>query len=932
MENPLPTSANLLTAAQAQPVGVSGLGECIAGQTQSELALRAALEFNQLVINTMQDGFAIIDLNGVQTEANPALCKMTGFSRDELVGTGPPHRFWPPEEYQSIEAAFDRTLQGADESFELTFMRKNGERFPAIISPAAIRDSEGKIISYTATVKDITERKRIELAQQANETQLRAILEAATESIFLMDVTGEVITANTTTAARFGLALDQLIGRNIYELLPPALAQSRRASVDHVIQTRQSIRFIDERGGRWIDQQVFPLFSADGQVTRVAVFGRDITETKQAEILLKERERQLSTLLSNLPGMAYRCLNDNDWTMTFVSDGCMALTGYPSGSLVENRVVAYADLIVPADVEMVWNEVQEALLRKRPFCMNYRIKTANGKEKWVWEQGLGVFAADGTLEALEGFIIDITERKLATQALQASQEKLKTLQKAVEQSATAVVITDTTGTIEYVNPAFEKASGYPAAELIGNNPRVLKSGSQDDAFYRDLWESITSGRVWRGQFHNKRKDGSLYWELATISPVNNSSGETIRFIGVKEDISELKSLEARLRLALDQAETATRAKSDFLANMSHEIRTPLNGVLGLAQMLETEPLTPDQIETVQRINTSGRSLLGIINDILDLSKIEAGRLHIETHPFKLAQVLANVHSMIGSAAHGKGLNLRTEDHSPTSGSLIGDALRLEQVLMNLVSNAVKFTDDGEVVIRIIPLAVTAKSAQLRIEIADSGIGIAPENLAELFTPFTQAEFGIARRFGGTGLGLSICKRLIESMGGTIGVESTLGTGSTFWLELPFERIEDEILPDSLLADLPGPRLQGLRLLVADDSEVNLFLVERLLKREGATATLVKDGKEALDCLRLQPNDFDAVLMDVQMPVMDGLTATRAIRDELKLIHLPVIALTAGVMPEDRDKALASGLNDFLPKPLDLNLMTQVIARHCRCQS
>ena len=222
MENPLPTSANLPTAAQAQPVGVSGLGECIAGQTQSELALRAALEFNQLVINTMQDGFAIIDLNGVQTEANPALCKMTGFSRDELVGTGPPHRFWPPEEYQSIEAAFDRTLQGADESFELTFMRKNGERFPAIISPAAIRDSEGKIISYTATVKDITERKRIELAQQANETQLRAILEAATESIFLMDVTGEVITANTTTAARFGLALDQLIGRNIYELLPPA--------------------------------------------------------------------------------------------------------------------------------------------------------------------------------------------------------------------------------------------------------------------------------------------------------------------------------------------------------------------------------------------------------------------------------------------------------------------------------------------------------------------------------------------------------------------------------------------------------------------------------------------------------------------------------------------------------------------------------------
>ncbi|WP_297362536.1 sensor histidine kinase, partial [Thauera sp.] len=388
-------------------------------------------------------------------------------------------------------------------------------------------------------------------------------------------------------------------------------------------------------------------------------------------------------------------------------------------------------------------------------------------------------------------------------------------------------------------------------------------------------------------------------------------------------------MEARLRQASADAAAANAAKSEFLAHMSHEIRTPMNAVLGLAQVLEREPLAPNQRDMVGRIRTAGQSLLAILDDVLDLSKIEAGQLRLEPRPFDLAVLLANVDSLMGQVAHGKGLALRVEPPALPPGQLRGDGLRIEQILLNLVGNAIKFTERGEVAVRVRADELTDASLRLHAEVRDTGIGIAADALARLFTPFTQADAGVSRRFGGTGLGLSICKRLVELMGGTIGAESEPGLGSRFWFELPLERVAAADAVPALpvaMAKATGPRLSGAHVLVVDDSAMNRDLVERALALEGATATLAADGRQALERLKGGAQAFDAVLMDVQMPVLDGLSATRSIRGELGLSALPVIAFTAGVRAEQQAAARAAGADDVLPKPMDLEQLTQVLLR------
>ncbi len=548
--------------------------------------------------------------------------------------------------------------------------------------------------------------------------------------------------------------------------------------------------------------------------------------------------------------------------------------------------------------------------------------------------GMGVVMGLGLLLVYSaGYLMWRRDREQqALSALQAQQAAEARFRVIFEQAPLGVVLLDPeSGLITEANARFGEIVGRPAAALVGVDPVQLTHPDDVDDSRRQL-ARLRAGRI-AGYRLNKRylrPDGTPVWVSLAFAPVQVASEDAPRYLGIVEDISARMEMEERLRQASAEAAAANAAKSEFLAHMSHEIRTPMNAVLGLAQVLERQPLAPAQRDMVGRIRSAGQSLLAILNDVLDLSKIEAGQLRIEERPFDLAGLLAKVDSLMGQAARGKGLTLRIEPQALPPGLLRGDGLRIEQVLINLVGNAIKFTERGEVALRVRADALTASALRLRVEVRDTGIGIAAEALARLFTPFTQADAGIGRRFGGTGLGLSICKRLVELMGGTIGAASQPGQGSCFWFEMPLARAAATDAAATAVAPPAaapaGPRLSGAHVLVVDDSAMNRDLVERALALEGASATLAADGQQALELLRSGAQAFDAVLMDVQMPVLDGLAATRRIRGELGLAALPVIAFTAGVRDAQQAAARAAGADDVLPKPMDLEQMTQLLLR------
>ncbi|WP_341676816.1 PAS domain S-box protein [Niveibacterium sp. SC-1] len=573
------------------------------------------------------------------------------------------------------------------------------------------------------------------------------------------------------------------------------------------------------------------------------------------------------------------------------------------------------------------------------YRLNKRYCRPDGTPVWVSLTCSPVKVDSGSALRFLFIVEDISARRVIEERLRVSEQRHRLL---ADNAIDVILTMDLAGRLSYVSPSVAKLCGYTAEEMLRLAPgEVLAPPSQAliEAYFdtlRATQSDTLPAAHFRGELECRCKDGGTVWADFTISPLLRPDGSLVEILGVARDVSERRRYEAELRDAHAAAEAANAAKSEFLAHMSHEIRTPMNAVLGLAQVLEREPLADKQRDMVTRIRGAGQALLNILNDVLDLSKIEAGQLRIEPRPFELDRLLADVDSLMGQAASAKGLALRVVLPAiladAGSAPLLGDGLRLEQVLLNLIGNAIKFTERGEVALSIECCEQSAAGVRLRFEVRDSGIGIAPEALERLFAPFSQADAGISRRYGGTGLGLSICKRLVELMGGQIGATSEPGLGSCFWFELPFSLAEARVVPPSRPARPPGPCLRGAHLLVVDDSAMNRDLVERALAQEGATVSLAADGQQAVQMLSSRPDAFDGVLMDVQMPVMDGLTAIRVIRQELGMRDLPIIAFTAGVRAEQQAAAREAGANDVLPKPMDLDEMAELLSRWIRPQA
>ncbi|MDM8525405.1 response regulator [Desulfococcaceae bacterium HSG8] len=522
------------------------------------------------------------------------------------------------------------------------------------------------------------------------------------------------------------------------------------------------------------------------------------------------------------------------------------------------------------------------------------------------------------------------------------EEKLRKLSRAVEQSASSIVITDIDGRIEYVNPAFSQTTGYSYEEAVGNNPRVLKSGKHPSGFYKEMWQKLSSGNVWQGELVNKRKDGELYWESATISPIKNREGNITHYVAVKDDITLRKKVEEEnIRLleeakkAREEAESANSAKSSFLASMSHEIRTPMNAVIGMTELTLQTDLTPEQRENLRIAKISAHHLLDIINDILDLSKIEAGKIMLEDTDFDLHRLLDSVIRIFSVQVKKQGLflNLACSDDVPQH--IRGDQVRLRQILVNLIGNALKFTETGGITVRAnLPERSLISNPEppghsLIFSVTDTGIGIPEDTQEKIFDSFSQASDSTTRKYGGTGLGLTICRQLTELMGGRIRVESEVGSGSTFSFQVVFQPGNKEnIRPDDQRHMAPEQALENLKILLAEDNPLNAKVATSFLTRMGHIPVTAGNGKEVLAAL--STDTFDLVLMDVEMPEMDGLEATQRIRSGeagLENRSIPVIAMTAHVMAEFREKCEAAGMNGFVTKPVDFYELGTIIERH-----
>lgn len=629
-----------------------------------------------------------------------------------------------------------------------------------------------------------------------------------------------------------------------------------------------------------------------------------------SESRLREREQQYRSLITNMPGITFRCELAPPWRTLFISDAVLRVTGWKAEDFMAARI-HLGDVIHPDDMERIDKQLHDALANKRSFHCEYRIIHRDGAEHWVSETSCGVYNESGKAVWIDGVIIDITDSIRRANEFEGVVQSIG--------RALAVAEFDMDGTIIGVNDNFLRLTGYIKGELLGRHHRILcsreESGSEN---YKAFWHNLNQGNFQSGEFCRIGREGNSIWIQATYNPILNVDGKPWKIFKVAIDLTDRRAMEHDLLIAKDRAEQAAVAKGMFLANMSHEIRTPMNAIIGFTELLIDSPLNPIQHKHMQTVRQSARSLLGLLNDILDTAKLERGALELDNHAFSLQHLCQQILTELQLQADKKGLALNLEYPPETHDYVIGDELRIRQILINMLGNAIKFTLQGEV-----RLKVDNADSGLQLQVIDTGIGIAADRIEHIFTPFTQADASMARRFGGTGLGTTIARQLTELMGGKISVDSREGHGSCFTIFLPLSIASADDRPEKMMAI----QLPPLKILIADDVPQNLEVLELMLNRDGHQVRAASNGLDAW--AKFQKEIYDVILMDIQMPEVDGLQASKIIRDWEQLQQrnpTPIIALTASVLPKDRRDAYQAGMNGFASKPIDKIALYAEIAR------
>ncbi len=609
------------------------------------------------------------------------------------------------------------------------------------------------------------------------------------------------------------------------------------------------------------------------------------------------------------------------------------------GSLFESQ----SPPVLPFDVnaqEVQWQDKQYLVFKKlvewNDPAGQWQLVTLHNTGALVSAaERLGIgLAAFGTLAAIGLLLLQVLVGRRRIAAATARYNMMGT---ALEVSPMSVAITNTSGDIEWVNAQFEKDTGYTAKEVRNRHIGKLLAPNHQQEKFPEVAQAVLAGQSWRGELFNKRKDGSLFPGNVLVSPIFGPKGQVTGFVNLQEDTTEAVALRQQLVHAKEVADAANRSKGSFLANMSHEIRTPMNAIIGMAYLVRQTGLNPRQADYVSKIQQSGQHLLAIIDDILDVSKVEAGKLTLERIPFELAKVLDQVVNVTSAKASAKELTLSCEVSPEVPHRLVGDPLRLGQILINYTNNAVKFTQQGQIRITVGIEKNFDKGLMLRFSVIDTGIGLTPEQSGRLFQSFEQADTSTTREYGGTGLGLAISKGLATLMGGQAGVQSEVARGSTFWftayLGLPQRPALSDAKPRAAPVTEPDAKarlgaLQGARILLVEDNDINQEVAGELLRAVGFAVDIAQNGQIAVARvgeMNAANSPYDLVLMDLQMPVMDGFTATAQIKADPANRQLPVAAMTANAMREDRERCAAAGMTGFMSKPIDPESFWRLLA-------
>ncbi len=750
-------------------------------------------------------------------------------------------------------------------------------------------------------------------ALASSRRRMQVMNDAAVDTVLGVSDEGRIESANAAVSRLFGWQRHEVVGADLRMLLPDGIQAmlARSTSFNAAVGTEQQVMEVlgRHRDGHTLSLRM-AIGSADLDGRRVfALHLADLSERKAFELALQQRDSRIASLLRNSPGVIFRMVSDprsDTLRYDFISKAITRLCGVEAQSILDDA--AALESLIHADDRPGLLSKRQGAGGASSYSQEYRLQLGPTHTVWISETGDIARDANGQVLSIEGVLLDISENKARSAEFASVYDAIR--------RGTVLMELNIDGRIIDANDNCLQLFGYRREEIIGQHHAVLCFAEDvEQADYAEHWQALRRGEFRRGDYRRRARDGHTIWMQASYTPVLDPEGRPQRVIKLIHDLSERHEMEDELRQAKEKAELAASVKSTFLANMSHEIRTPLNAIIGFTEVLQETPVSSTQQRYLQTISQSSRTLLHLLNDILDTAKLESGAMELEQTPFSLRQMAEDLVASFALIALRKGVQVQLNYAASCPSCLVGDALRLNQILSNLLSNAVKFTAQGQV-----SLDIQSSDGGIVLAVRDTGIGIAADRLEQIFEQFAQADASMTRRFGGTGLGTAIAKRLTELMQGHITVESVLGEGSCFkvWLPLrPCTSADGESAAAASPARPVAPSAP-LHILVADDVAQNRELMYLQLRRLGHTVSLVEDGQQAIEACA--QHAYDLVLMDVHMPVCDGLSATRQIRqEELRYgrPRLPIIALTASVLESERRLALDAGMDGFAFKPIDM---------------